>query len=608
MMFSKALFKQSCKANGMMWAIIAFAECFMLACVMIISGSGGIGDTKNAIQDTIIVKEIDSSIEKKAVNYYKIDVDGLENFDTFFAKNTSNGMQYYMLFKIWDAMMPKESNYSNNEEFMKSFNSWYATKPAANNSTAKLFLESYNNWILEMPKYNDFGDEEAYKEAMTEWHKNNPCTEETLGVASYTASCNDLQEYVKAKALALSSDYDENCNEFKEMFGMVMFSINPNGMFNDMYTNVGEEIPSDYDVTSIVSHIMLGDVDKYLSGKERETYRLDRATDASSIFIASNLTNEENVKLVLDQLSSFGVTKEKYDSFGYTYKSTLDMAKTCVITYRNLYEYEVEQIEKDYADGNITKEEYEKQIALKSDELTKDITSSLLSSLPQEVSEALEEVGQLDLYSLIVGDIFYKLAGLLLPIIYVIMTSINLIAGQVDSGSMAYILSTSTKRKTIVFTQSLYLILSVLAMFTLTTITGGICLCFVSKDITLTFGKFVLLNVGAFLVLFALSGLCFFTSCWFDRSKRAMSIGGGLSIFALVAAMLGLFGSEIIPSVIRLDALNAFNYVTVITLFDVISIVDGTGYFIYKLVILFALGLAGYIVGSTKFIKKDLPL
>lgn len=608
MMFSNALFKQSCKANGMMWAIIAFAECFMLACVMIISGSGGIGDTKNAIQDTIIVKEIDSSIEKKAVNYYKIDVDGLENFDTFFAKNTSNGMQYYMLFKIWDAMMPKESNYSNNEEFMKSFNSWYATKPAANNSTAKLFLESYNNWILEMPKYNDFGDEEAYKEAMTEWHKNNPCTEETLGVASYTASCNDLQEYVKAKALALSSDYDENSNEFKEMFGMVMFSINPNGMFNDMYTNVGEKIPSDYDVTSIVSHIMLGDVDKYLSGKERETYRLNRATDASSIFIASNLTNEENVKLVLDQLSSFGVTKEKYDSFGYTYKSTLDMAKTCVITYRNLYEYEVEQIEKDYADGNITKEEYEKQIALKSDELTKDITSSLLSSLPQEVSEALEEVGQLDLYSLIVGDIFYKLAGLLLPIIYVIMTSINLIAGQVDSGSMAYILSTSTKRKTIVFTQSLYLILSVLAMFTLTTITGGICLCFVSKDITLTFGKFVLLNVGAFLVLFALSGLCFFTSCWFDRSKRAMSIGGGLSIFALVAAMLGLFGSEIIPSVIRLDALNAFNYVTVITLFDVISIVDGTGYFIYKLVILFALGLAGYIVGSTKFIKKDLPL
>ena len=41
-MFSKALFKQSCKANGLMWGIITFAVCFMLACVMVISGSGNI--------------------------------------------------------------------------------------------------------------------------------------------------------------------------------------------------------------------------------------------------------------------------------------------------------------------------------------------------------------------------------------------------------------------------------------------------------------------------------------------------------------------------------------------------------------------------------------
>ena len=67
-MFSKALFKQSCKANGTMWAIITFAVCFMLACVMLISGSGSIGDVKNSIQDTIITKEIDSGLEKRALN------------------------------------------------------------------------------------------------------------------------------------------------------------------------------------------------------------------------------------------------------------------------------------------------------------------------------------------------------------------------------------------------------------------------------------------------------------------------------------------------------------------------------------------------------------
>ena len=46
-MFSKALFKQSCKANGVMWSIITAAVCFMLACVMLISGSGNISDIKN---------------------------------------------------------------------------------------------------------------------------------------------------------------------------------------------------------------------------------------------------------------------------------------------------------------------------------------------------------------------------------------------------------------------------------------------------------------------------------------------------------------------------------------------------------------------------------
>ena len=87
-----------------------------------------------------------------------------------------------------------------------------------------------------------------------------------------------------------------------------------------------------------------------------------------------------------------------------------------------------------------------------------------------------------------------------------------------------------------------------------------------------------------------------------------MAIGGGLSIFALVAAMLGLFGSSVIPSVVRLDALNYFNYVTIISLFDVISIMDGTLSFLWKFAILIAIGLAGYIVGSVRFIKKDLPL
>lgn len=50
-MFSKSLFKQSCKANGAMWAIITFATCFMLACVMLIAGGGNLAEAKTAIAE-----------------------------------------------------------------------------------------------------------------------------------------------------------------------------------------------------------------------------------------------------------------------------------------------------------------------------------------------------------------------------------------------------------------------------------------------------------------------------------------------------------------------------------------------------------------------------
>ena len=72
--------------------------------------------------------------------------------------------------------------------------------------------------------------------------------------------------------------------------------------------------------------------------------------------------------------------------------------------------------------------------------------------------------------------------------------------------------------------------------------------------------------------------------------------------------MLGLFGSPVIPKVVRLDSLNYFNYTTIISMFDVVSIMDGTTVFVWKFAILAALGLIGLIAGSLKFTKKDLPL
>lgn len=607
-MFSKALFKQSCKANGTMWTIITFAVCLMLACVMLISGNGKIGETKNAVQDTIITQEIDSSLKKRALNYYLTDLDGLEEFDAQFAENATEAFVYSAKISAWEDQCPNAENYPSEEEFQTAYALWANAMPEPDSEVSSLYAGYYQNWASSQPERESFSSDEAYQAALNLWKGQHPAQNGGAIQAAYVLSCSQIQTYMLEYASNIDETYTPDSPEVQELLGTVLFALNPNGTFDEFYQNLGETVPEEYDILSLVSCIQSGEIETYLNGDERNAYRAIRSSSAASVFLSGNMTDDENVEKIVAELSSYGVTKEKYDRFGYTYDSIKYMSQNTILTYRSRIDYETEILDERLSAGEITEETYPIEWQKANRNLIGDITDSLLTSLPDEVSSALEEIGQLDLYSLIVGSIFYKLAGLLLPIIYMIMASNNLIVGQVDSGSMAYVLSTSTKRKTVVFTQGVYLIGSLFAMFGLTTVTGCICLSLVSADVRLTYGKLILLNLGAFLVLFALSGLCFLTSCVFDRSKRSMSIGGGLSIYALVAAMLGLFGSQAIPSVVRLDSLNAFNYTTIISLFDVISIIDGTSAFIGKLFVLLGLGIVGYLLGSWKFVRKDLPL
>lgn len=532
-MFSKALFKQSCKANGTMWAIITFAECFMLACVMLISGKGGISATIDAVKDTIIHQEMNVQIESRAINYYETQIDGMQKFDELFVE-----------------ILPEE---------------------LADKGNPSLAIQS-----------------------------------------TYALTISNLQEYLYQKALAIDPSYTADSIEAQEILGCVMYAINPpdassssgfsyKGMFDDFYTTHGEDVPEDY--VNILSLLFMSDpATEYFATPERAAFIEERGEYCSRIFLAGNMTSNENIERMVDELAKYDITREEYEALGYTYATIKQCAEETVVTYKARLENEIEKLDKEQAD-------YAEKVAKIKLSLAGEIALSFLSSLPADVSSAFEEIGQLNLYGIVVGSIFFRLAGLLLPIIYMIMVSNNLIAGQVDSGSMAYVLSSSTKRQTVVRTQAAFLILSLFGMFALTAVTSCICLAFVGQEVAkITYGQILLFNLGAFLVLFALSGLCFFTSCWFDRSKRSMAIGGGLSIFALVAAMLGLFGSKVIPTIVRLNALNYFNYATVITLFDAISIIEGSLSYLWKFAILLVLGIAGYVIGAVRFVKKDLPL
>jgi ABC-2 type transport system permease protein len=661
-LFSKALFKQSCKANGVMWAIITTAVCFMLSCVMLISGTSNISAVKDGIQDTIIQELITSEIKKTSVNLCDSTLKGEKEFDNnFVAKfnelNTKENADEFNAYK----------NQKTQEAYLEG--ATLVTNKVTEKVTADVtqrVLEEQNQIQQEVTQAvtEDMNSSEAQSQIAAlmgegktqveaiEIVKAKYILEETekiknnhINAAKQDILLNKKDQYTLEAKEELQDELDllntttteDITNKFKEMYvipsyeyaansikniysedtseyKVTMLTINPNHVADEEYTKNSEVIPSEY--VEDFSYYMLSDVSSWEDGVQgytlndyidnyREDFILSRATNSCSMVVGAKLTDASYKQEILDILKDYKVDEETYDAMGFDYSNVHKIAYESIEEFQNKYTYEVSLISDEVKENN---EAYKQEKERIYDKLYVDVAGSLLDKLPENVSSGIHELGTMDLYGLIVGSIFFKMAGLLLPIIYVIMCSNSLIAGQVDTGSMAYVLSTSTRRKEVTFTQAVYLIGSLFLMFALTTITS--CVCFAIANVTtdLTYGKIILINLGAFVTLFAISGINYLTSCYFDRSKKAMALGGGISMFFLVATMLGLFGSPVIPSVVRISALNNFNYVSLISLFDVVSILNCGTEWIYKLLILIAIGLVGYIVGSIKFQKKDLPL
>ncbi len=239
----------------------------------------------------------------------------------------------------------------------------------------------------------------------------------------------------------------------------------------------------------------------------------------------------------------------------------------------------------------------------------------------------VEVMSRIDLNS-IISDLVYKIAGVLLPMIYVMITANSLIASQVSSGSMAYVLSTPTSRKTVVRTNYLFLISSLAAMYLV--ITGSALISeTIAGAIRIANGgtnnmyalRTVLLCFSSFAAMFALAGICFGASAFFNKSTHSIAVGGGVCVLSFLGCILGLFGSKVFVSVgIGVQAMNVFNYVTLFTLIDTESVSDFVKAinnvpdvtisfnWIWETAILLGVGIIGALIGSIKFLKKDLPL
>lgn len=239
----------------------------------------------------------------------------------------------------------------------------------------------------------------------------------------------------------------------------------------------------------------------------------------------------------------------------------------------------------------------------------------------------IQTMSQIDMNS-VMNDLVYKIAGVLLPMIYVMITCNKLIASQVSDGSMAYILSTPTNRKKVVRTQYAFMVGSLFLMYVVIALgafISGAVAWFVTKPANLPFGAMTLRTFlycfGSFIAMFALTGVAFGASCWFNKSNQSIAVGGGACVLAFLCCILGLFGNKVFVSVgVGVQAMDFFNYLTLYTLIDT----EGMGNFakaingvenvvmtldwLWKLAILVGVGGIFAFVGARKFTKKDLPL
>lgn len=192
---------------------------------------------------------------------------------------------------------------------------------------------------------------------------------------------------------------------------------------------------------------------------------------------------------------------------------------------------------------------------------------------------------------------YYSLHGVILPLIFVIMTANGLIASQVDRGSMAYLLSTPTKRSTVVRTQAAYMILMLVLMFAIVTLVGVFSILTLQSESDVDMGKFLMLNLGLFLLMFATSGVSFLFSCLFNLSKHSLALGAGLPLAFFLFHLMAQVDSS----------LEGFKYISLNTLFDTDAIISGESYAL-QFVLLFVIGILLYVAGMRIFQEKDLPL
>ena len=194
------------------------------------------------------------------------------------------------------------------------------------------------------------------------------------------------------------------------------------------------------------------------------------------------------------------------------------------------------------------------------------------------------------------ANYLYGFLFLVLPLVLLILLANRLMAGYLDRGTMAWLLSSPNPRWKIAATQALFQA----ACGVVTVVyAGGLCtvLSVAMYPGELAAGPFLRLNLTLAALLCLLGSVCFLGVCAFSDSCRGLALGSGLCVVFILLQMLAQSG----------DKWEWLRYLTPLTAFDSTALAAGGGS------LWPALGLAGgaaclYATGIFVFTRRDLCL
>ncbi len=361
-------------------------------------------------------------------------------------------------------------------------------------------------------------------------------------------------------------------------------------------------------VTNYAMSIMATDTKEGISENAQEEL-------FSYMFVMASYNEITGAELSYDGFAS-GDDREEYNKAFDLYNNTKDEADKELSV--SGFESVINEIKASDIDSEVYVEQFEYVYALAGEEGCFSGKELKLNEF-MEVMLASAGISQDDLdrmkdldFTTFFTKIYFTVIGMLPPFIFVIIIAYSLIAGMVDRGSMAYILSTPTRRSAVALTQAAYMVLAPLLLMII--VCAARCastkLFFDEVDAP----KIAMMYLGMYLVTEAAAGICYFFSCHFNQSSKALAIGGGITVWFFLASLLGMFGSEDLVNMgIGVEILNLFNKLTIISLFDANAVQTiGTANvdmgFVPGMIILAAIAVICYTAGVIKFCKKDLPL